>query len=489
MQRILHLTGLFLLVFASASVLPALFALIVGDRTSTIIFFQCTLVFLFMGGLLVFGITPKSRRMGHIEGCLLLVIIWLVGSVISAFPYLLFLDAIPLTLALFEGVSGFTTTGATIFPRVEVLPEALVLWRSLTGWLGGLFFLIGALLVLGPLRIGGLPWGQKGMLELGGEDVVDRVYLLIETVLPIYITVTVACFISINFLTANVPLFDALCLSLGAISTTGFMPKDADLSFYGSPGLEIILSIFMLYMTTSIFWQRQMIRRPGSSLFSHIETIWLVVGVCFLTLFLTFQIMAGAAGSFGLGIGGALREAFLTVTSLVSTTGYNVRETNFTALGMPLVLTVAIIGGSAYSVSGGLKLYRFAALIIQSGRELQRLLYPHGVRASQIGQVFYDIQIMKAIWSSFAAYLFLITFVAVIASFDVADFEGALLVAVSMVSNIGLLYPGAWGNEATWVPYNEMSAPVLWILMLAMLLGRLEIIAILMLLNLKLWRY
>ena len=448
-------------------------------------FLEVALLYGFFGILLLLGINHKGQQVSHVESCALVVIVFALGAIFAAVPYPLLVANLPYRLALFEGMSGFTTTGATIFNRVEDLPQALVLWRSLTAWFGGFIFLIAVLLVLGPARMGGLPWGQKGMVEMGGENLTNRIKDLFVTVLPIYAGLTCVCFTLSTLLTDNLPLFDVLNLSLTTVATAGFMPIDGNMSFYGSRTLEFVLALVMLISATSIFWQRQILRHPRLILNSNAEVRWLLYLVGFLSVFAGFLLFAAP---YGLSFSGAMLESFFTVISIISTTGYSLRSGDELVLTLPLMLTLTLVGGCAFSTAGGLKLYRFAALAIQAGRELQKLLYPHGVRTSQIGQVFYDMQIMKAVWSGFAAFLLLIVGVTLILSANMPDFEAALLLAISAIANAGPIYPGQWAQGEPWPDYFQLHPLSHYTLIIAMFLGRLELIVVLTLLNLRYWR-
>ncbi|MBZ0215996.1 MAG: hypothetical protein K8F25_05555, partial [Fimbriimonadaceae bacterium] len=193
-------------------------------------------------------------------------------------------------------------------------------------------------------------------------------------------------------------------------------------------------------------------------------------------------------GPAGIGIGDAVFKGVLTALSLVSTTGYEFRQGGFAAVAFPVLLTLALIGGAGYSTAGGIKHYRIGAMIVQAGRELRRLIYPHGVRPTHFGGQTYDIQMMKSVWSAFLSFLIVIAGLTIALGFDDMEFEAALLATVSATMNIGPLYQAMTGGHEGWLTYAEIHPAARAMLAGAMIAGRLEILTIFALFNMSYWR-
>jgi len=178
----------------------------------------------------------------------------------------------------------------------------------------------------------------------------------------------------------------------------------------------------------------------------------------------------------------------VTAASLISTTGYETRNGGLALLPLPLVVMLVFVGGGSFSTAGGIKYYRFGAMLTQSYRDLMRLLYPHGIRPARFGSQPYDMQLMKAIWSHLVVIVVLLGVVALAVSGEATDYEGALLATVAAFSNIGPLYDTAWSaGLREWQLFADFGGFTKLILALTMILGRIEVLAVLGIVNGAIW--
>ncbi|MEL6947862.1 MAG: potassium transporter TrkG, partial [Pseudomonadota bacterium] len=319
------------------------------------------------------GPTPQVARL------LLVVVVWCVLPLFAAVP---FMDLANLTFmdALFEAVSGLTTTGASTLKTVEVWPQALLFWRVQLQWLGGYLALLTIVMIVAPLGIGGLTARtavliNKGDLVLGQ----GRVLGFASNLGLVYLLITGACVVLL-FLSGHRAYF-SVTLAMTSVSTGGFLPFDGSLDEFVSPFGLVIMGAFLLLGATSVFWQRMILKGRSARVREHRESYFVMGLAGVLTLVFAFrlaQLYGGGLAPFGSG----MVEGFLAASSLVATSGIESRPGVLSLLPLVLVLFIVLVGGSAYSTSGGLKQYRIGGMLVQSWSELDRLIYPHGVRPS-----------------------------------------------------------------------------------------------------------
>lgn len=477
MTGILFLFSYVLLAFGAAMLLPVAVAAASGDTRSLVDFILLAALTGFFAFGFMFALQGQRRSFGRMQSFLLLLFGWTALSVVGALPFKV-VQQMTTVDALFESVSGLTTTGATVFTRISDVPLAVIFWRAELQWLGGLLTLLSITLISAPAGIGGLPDRHirlaEGIEGLWGVRVVNA----IREIAGLYTLVTIICMISL--LLTGIPPLDALCLAFATVSTGGFVPIDGNISAYGNPYAETALIVFMLLGASSILWQRMLITTRLQLLARHRESysVMILAGILGLMYALTLFEAAGSADV--LSPLAALREGLFTAASLVSTTGFEIRHGGYAVLPLTLVMFVALVGGGTFSTAGGLKHYRIGGMLTQGYRELGRLVYPHGIRSAQFGSQVYDIQLMKAIWSFFAVSILVVAGGSLLLALENIDYEGALVVSVAAFSNIGTLYSNGWlaiGTEQ-WPTYPALNAHSKLILCAVMILGRIEVLAL-----------
>ncbi|MBL4785339.1 MAG: TrkH family potassium uptake protein [Cohaesibacteraceae bacterium] len=461
------------------------FAISIGDDILAREFILLSGLTGFIAGGVFFSLRGRVSRPGNAQGFVLCVLCWTILPVIAAIPIshgaqVSFIDG------LFEAMSGFTTTGATIFRSLDPLPQPLVLWRAILQWYGGFLTLMGILLILSPAGVGGIPTRQLGLGDKRGIQDPRSVMAIATQIAWAYSLATLL--IIWMLIVSGLPGFDAFCLALSGISNGGFMPRDGTLEIYGSASAELILMVAMLFGATSIFWHRMLYNLNGQHLLEHRESYY-VVGLSLLIGFIyavSFFRLAG--GSAVLEPIDALREGFLTSISIITTTGYEARSAGSTVLPILLVLPLLFIGGSIFSTSGGMSMYRLGAMLVQAGREVARLVYPHSIRGSKFGSQHYDIQLMKAIWSYFLIAVLTVSVFSALLGLLGMSFEPSLTATITMFTNAGPFYATGWSEGQDWPHLSELHPVQKLTLLLTMLAGRLDVIVLFGAVNLTFWR-
>lgn len=412
-------------------------------------------------------------------GFLLVNLLWTVFSVVGALPILLSGQVTGFAQALFESVSAVTTTGSTVMAGLDHMPPGLLLWRSLLQWLGGIGIVALGLFVLPFLRVGGMSF-----FKMESSDIADKPFARLanftRAFFAIYLGITLLCTIAYDF--GGMSHFDAINHALTTVATGGFSTHDASFGYFRS-GLLLWISTFFMTVCSLPFsilivfivrGRLDSLRDPQ-------------IGV-FIAYLSAFSVATAVYNHFANDVefASALTHSFFNFSSVLSTTGYASQD--YTQWG-PFVVMAAFfatfMGGCSGSTAGGIKSYRFVILanIVTIG--LRKLVYPNAVYSVRYGSQTVEADTQRTVFLFFSAYLFLW----VVGSMAMSLFGYDLLTSTSSVitalSNVG---PGVGEVVGPAGNFSTMNEPALYILSLMMLLGRLEVLTVLVLLMPTFWR-
>ncbi len=480
MIAVLFVFSHFLAVLALFLGAVALLAPLVGETEHLVTFLVAAALIGYVAVSLILAIRGKERRLRRIERFALGLGLWIVLPIFAMLPTLLVLDGVTVSQAYFEAVSALTTTGATILPPPEQQPRLLVLWHATLQWCGGALTLLVVATILAYSGLGGLPDTQARLLEHGGDDEWRRVIRTLGEILPVYAAISLAVFLGLML--AGVPAFEAWCLAGVAVATAGLLPVSSDLTTILTPAATWIMSLGMFFGATSVLWQRALFSGRWRQVRDHREAYWF--GAALLALGLAIAILLfQAAGS---GAGRSLREGVFAATSLMSTTGIELRTGIFDVVAPSFVLVLVLIGGCSFSTAGGLKVFRIAVMLSQTVRETSRLIYPRLVARPRMSGQFYDADVVRAIWSHFAVVILFLCSVAVFIAAYEADLNIAFVAAVAIVSNTGPVFDALDGAAAN--GFEVLTAPGQVAIAFAMAVARIEVILLLSVLGFQGWR-
>lgn len=445
-------------------------------------FFLTALLTIFGAGAVYLAARNRAGRLDRRASYTLLLVLWLGLPVIAAFPIAATTSLGPVE-AWMEAVSAFTTSGSVQIHDIASVPRSTIAWLLTLQWAGGLLTLVGILAVLAPAGIGGLP-DRTARMNLHGPSEATAFDDALRQVLPIYLGATILCTLILFVL--GVRMFDALGLAGAALSTGGLLPDPDGMAAYGHAAVKLVMMVFMLIGATSVLWHRMWFTRRFRLALGQHENI------AVLLLSLLLGIIA-AATWFNTPLGGqslplALEDGLFTAAALVTTMGVEPHAGAFTALPLTLVLLIIFIGGATFSTAGGIKMYRVGIMCLQSYRELARLVHPNAVRPRRLGQQNVSLQMMKAIWICFGvACTIIASFTAALAP-AMPSFEAAFVAVVAALSNAGPVYSAGWASDVVWPEWGQLPVYGQLILAAAMILGRLEILVVLGLVNFAFWR-
>lgn len=446
------------------------------------VFLMTALLTVFGAGAVYLAVRNRAGRLDRLAAYGLLILLWAGVPLVAAVPIAATTSLGPVH-AWLEAVSAFTTTGPVRIHEIGDVPRATLGWLLTLQWAGGLLTLVGFVAVLGPAGLGGLPdrSARANLLAATQQTTLDDALRL---VLPIYLGATLLC--TLALLLMGVRLFDALGLAGAALSTGGLLPDADGVAAYGHFGIKAVLIVFMLIGGTSVLWHRMLLTRRIRLALGQYENIMVFIfcgGLGIAAAAIGFR----AAGG-GTSVPLALEDGLFAAVSLVTTSGIEPHAGAFASLPVTLVLAIIFIGGASFSTAGGIKIYRAGVMVLQSLRELERLVHPSAVHPRRLGQQNVTLQMMKAIWIMFGVACSSIAALSVALSPAMPSFEAAFVAVMAALSNIGPVYAAGWQPDVNWPEWGALPVYAQTILALAMILGRLEILVVLGLANFALWR-
>jgi trk system potassium uptake protein TrkH len=476
-QRIL---GLLLMLFSISMLVPAGVSLLYGDGQFDL-FLDAFGIVLF-AGLLAW--VPARHSTGDLrlrDGFLVVALFWSVIGVAGAVPF--FLADVPrmsFTEAVFESVSGFTTTGATVLLGLDTLPPSILYYRAQTQWLGGIGIVVLAVALLPLLGIGGM---QLLKAETTGPmketKVTTRITGTAKALWLVYVVLTLAGVLA--YWLAGMSLFDAVLHSFTAVSTGGFSSHDASIGYFGSPTIEFITIGLMVlggvnFTLHFLAWRS---RRLGD--YWRDSEFRAYLGVLAATTLVSVAVLVW--NDFHSHPFTSLRSALFHAVSVQTSTGFTTENFALWPGALPVLLMfTTFIGGCAGSTAGGMKVIRWLLVLKQGTREVTRLIHPSAEVAVKLGGKPIGPRVVEAVWGFFAVYLVVFTLLMLALIATGVEQVTAFSAIATCINNVG---PGL-GEVAS--NFTTISPAGLWISTLAMLLGRLEIFPILVLLSPGFWR-
>ncbi|MEC6817141.1 TrkH family potassium uptake protein [Photobacterium toruni] len=481
-RSIIRIVGLLLALFSVTMLIPALVALIYRDGAGFP--FVVTFFLLLAGGSALW--LPNRRHRHELkarDGFLIVVLFWAVIGSAGAVPFLLSKTPdLSVADSFFESFSALTTTGATVIVGLDYLPKAILFYRQLLQWFGGMGIIVLAVAILPVLGIGGM---QLYRAETPGpvkdSKMTPRIAETAKTLWYIYLALTIAC--ALAFWLAGMSGFDAISHSFSTVAIGGFSTHDASIGYFNSPTINMITVVFLLISACNFSLHFAAFGNGNISL----KTYWrdpefraflVVQAVLFAICFGMLLKHHSYNSSFD-----AFDQALFQTVSISTTAGFTTTGFSDWPLFLPvLLLFSSFIGGCAGSTGGGMKVIRMLLLSLQGVRELKRLVHPRAVYTIKLGHKALPQRVVDAVWGFFSAYalVFVVCMLALIAT-GIDELTAFSAVAATL-NNLG---PGL-GEVA--IHFGQINDSAKWILIIAMLFGRLEVFTLLVLFTPTFWR-
>ena len=477
LRCVLHVVSVLILVVAAAMATAALAAWGWGDSTAVILQILQASVMAALIGAMLFFLTRGPLSLSRKDGFGIVALGWLAAGLVGSLPYLL-TRAIPNPAdAVFETVSGFTTTGATILTDIEVLPRGIIYWRSLTQWLGGMGVLLVVVAILPILGVGGMQIYRAEMPGPQKDRLTPRIGTTAKLLYGVYLLLTLAQ--TLLLMVAGMSLFDALNHTFCTVSTGGFSPYNASIAAFDSSWIHGILIVFMLLAGINFSLHFRFLRGESRAYFRSEETKFCLGLILLAALAIAVTLPAGP--SWGI----RFRDALFQVASITTTTGFATADFDLWPLfAKALIFALLFSGGCAGSTAGGLKIIRSLVLLKEVFRQMRLFVQPQAVLKVRVDRYSVPAGLVSGITAFTFCYLLLITGFALIMTFYLPDFASAASAAVSCLGNVG---PGFAAIGPT-RNYALIADSGKLLLAFCMLLGRLELFTVLVLFTTNLWK-
>jgi trk system potassium uptake protein TrkH len=474
-RPVVFIGGILVLVLSATMAIPALVELwLEADHASE--YLPCVAVPAFLGAAAMLAARGGPKKLGVREAYLLTAGVWLILPLVAALPFMWTVPNLSLADAYFESVSGLTTTGSTVITGLDKLPPGVLLWRSLLQWVGGIGIVAMAVAVLPLLKVGGMQLMKRESSDTS-DKILARPRELATWLLAVYLGLTVAS--AIGYRLTGMSQFEALNHAMTTVSTGGYSTHDA--SFGGfSPAAQWASVVFMLAGAVPFLWYVQLVR--GTSGFVPWSQIPPMLGV----VLVGGLILAGTAVGSGHDPLEALRHGVFTVASVITTTGYASHDwQNWGPLAASTVLMLTFCGGCTGSTAGGVKIFRWQLLFSRFRIIVQEMIRPHRV----VAQVYQGRPVSPEVVQGVTAFILLLGGVTSLTTVALTatgvDLVTAFSSAATAITNVGPALGDIAGPAGTFAPLPDAAK---WILSFAMLLGRLELLTVLVMLDPGFWR-
>jgi len=478
MRPVGYVVGLLVAVMGMTMIVPLLVDLAEG-RGHWTVFLESGLITILGGSMIALASANGVKQGLTIQQTFLLTTgVWLMLPLFGAIPFMLGATEAGFTDAVFEAMSGLTTTGSTVLSGLDDLPKGLLLWRGIMQWLGGIGIIVVAMVFLPELRVGGMQIFKSEAFDTFGK-ILPRAGQIATQISVIYVWLTLAC--TLSYLALGMSAFDATVHALTTVSTGGFSNYDASFGTFSGPA-EYVAAVFMILAALPFVRYVQLINGNPFALHrdpqirGFLMTVAILVAVVFVALQRVFPHHWEQS----------FREAIFNITSIISGTGYaSVDYMTWGAFPIALFFFMGLIGGCAGSTACSIKIFRYQLLFASIRAQLRRIRSPHGIFTPRydgrpIGQ-----DVLSSVMSFFMFFVVTLGLVSVALSMTGLDFVTSVSGAAAALGNIG---PGLGEIIGPSGNFGSLNDTAKWILTIAMLIGRLELLAVYVILTAKFWR-
>ena len=477
-KSVIRILGLLLMLFSLAIIPPILVSVIYSDGETWSFFYA--LILIFVSGLLLWLPAMQAKTDLKLrDGFIIVVLFWFVLSTFASLPMVLSESlSISITDAIFESISGLTTTGATILNNIDDLPKSILFYRQYLQWLGGLGIIVLAVAVLPMLGVGGM---QLYKAEVAGpikNKITPRITETAKWLWIVYLTMTIVC--GASYYIAGMPIFDSICHSFSTIAIGGFSIHNESFGYYDNHWIELVAIFFMIAACLNFSLHYLAFKNKSLSGYKNDNEAYFFIFLIFLISLLTILYVSNISED--MNVKEIIRNIFYAV-SISTTTGFtNSNYFNYVGFLPLLLILFSFIGGCAGSTAGGMKVIRVMLLLKQGYRELVRLIHPNSKIKVKVGNTAINERTLETIWGFFAIYVFVFLTVLLLLMLSGLDFLTSFSAVAATINNLGP------GQGEVLFNYANISDVNKWILSFSMVVGRLEIFTLLVIFIPDFWK-
>ena len=476
-RSVLYIIGLLISTLGCMMTIPTLFDLF-SNHNNWSIFASTGIIIFLMGITIILAFKNKNTKIGNRETFLLSVLSWIFLAGIAALPLYLSDINISYTDAFFEATSGITTTGSTILVNIENASKGILIWRSILQWLGGIGIIVMAVAALPLLHMSGLQLFFSEQIE-PNDKLKERVNNLAKTIIIIYSIFTLICAILLNI--SGMSLFDSICHSMTTIATGGYSTKNNSIGYFDNIWIEIIIIMGMIAASLPFIIYAKSI--------SNIKAVFMdkqVKGFLFTLIISIFIIAIWLNLKLNVNFIESIRISAFNVISIITGTGYSTEDfSEWGSFAISMLFIFMLIGGCTGSTTGGIKIFRIQILWQVILQQIQKVIRPHQILKITYSKAVIDDKTTLSILAIIFLFIISIIIIAGLLYWMGLDLLTAFSAAATSIAVVG---PGLSNEIGPLGNFSNLPNQAKWLLSAAMIIGRLEFLAVLILIMPSFWR-
>ena len=477
-KTVFFMIGILLVVLGFSMLVPYTIQIIYNENSHS--FVASSFVTIFIGILFILANLEKDFKLNLRQTFLFSTLAWLMVAIFGSLPFLLSPKEFTFSEAFFESMSGITTTGATIIADLDGSPKSILLWRAIMQWLGGIGIVVMAITILPLLKVGGMQ-----LFKMEGPDstekILPRTFEVAAIIISTYLVLTFLC--GLFYWLFGMSIFDSISHAMTTIATGGFSTHNDSIGFFKNSNIEIIASVFIVLGSIPFISYLKFAQGNKKIFFQDVQIKGLiqlvVISVLIMFLYLLFI-------GYESNILDKIRISSFNVISILSGTGYVTDDFGLWGkFSLIFFLFLMFIGGCAGSTACGIKIFRLQMLVVFLKNQIKKLISPNSVIIVKYNNQKISDDFMKSVITFIFSFLLIFLILALMLSLSGLDFLTAISGAASAISNVGPGLGDMIGPDGNYKNIPDVSK---WILSFGMLLGRLELFAILVLFFPSFWR-
>lgn len=475
----IHFVGITLLFLSIFMLFPIIVSLVYKEND--LLPLVKSFFYTFLSGMIMFFSTIKYKKaeLKSRDAFSVVTLSWLFIAFFGSLPYLLSNTFYSFTDAFFESMAGFTTTGASVLKDIESLPAGILVWRSLTQWIGGMGIIVFALAILPLIGSGGMQLFKAEVPEISVDKLKPRIIDTAKALWFIYLGLT--SLLVALYLSGGMSIIDALCHAFSTMATGGFSTKNSSIAYFQNPYLEYVTAIFMFLAGINYTLYFYVFRGNVKRLFKSEEFRFYLT----ITIISTLGICINLFKMENINFSDAFRYALFQSTSIMTTTGFATADfEKWPFFSQSILIMLMFFGGMIGSTGGGIKQVRMLLMLKHGYREMYQLIHPKAITTVKLDEKILSREVLGSIWGFIFLFLFLCSISTIALSATGLDLITSATTVISAMSNVGpaLGEAGPAENYAS-IPYEGK-----WILIFCMLVGRLEVYTVLILFIPQFWK-
>ncbi len=477
-KTVFFMIGVLLVVLGFSMLIPYSMQLVYGENSHS--FVSSSFVTIFIGILFVLANLEREFRLSLRQTFLFSTLAWLMVATFGSLPFILSPKEFTFSEAFFESMSGITTTGATIITDLDNSPKSILLWRAIMQWLGGIGIVVMAITILPLLKVGGMQ-----LFKMEGPDstekILPRTIEVAAIIISTYLILTFLC--GFFYWLFGMSIFDSISHAMTTIATGGFSTHNDSIGFFKNSNIEIIASIFIVLGSIPFISYLKFTQGNKKVFFQDVQIKGLInlilISVLIMFLYLLFIDNENSVLD-------KIRISSFNVISILSGTGYVTDDFGLWGkFSLIFFLFLMFVGGCAGSTACGIKIFRLQMLFIFLKNQIKKLIYPNSIIISKYNNQKISDNFINSVIIFIFSFLFIFLIIAMLLSISGLDFLSAISGAASAISNVGPGLGEMIGPNGNYKAIPDLSK---WILSIGMLLGRLELFAVLVLFFPSFWR-